>query len=60
MVSLAGIMAQTPQVIFEAGTIEAPQATRNQAIDLQAGILVALRTRNDGPVVVKERRRGGG
>jgi hypothetical protein len=30
---------------------KAPQATRKQAIDLQAAILVALRKRNGGAVV---------
>ena len=30
---------------------KAPQATRKQAIDLQAAILVALRRRNGGKVV---------
>jgi hypothetical protein len=29
----------------------APQASRKQALDLQAAILVALRKRNGGPVV---------
>jgi hypothetical protein len=32
-------------------TDKAPEATRKQAIDLQAAILVALRKRNGGAVV---------
>lgn len=38
---------------------KAPQATRKQAIDLQAAILVALRKRNNATVVGLARQRGG-
>lgn len=50
MLEISGNMAQTPQdmaLIADKG----PQATRKQAIDLQAAILAALRKRNGGTAV---------
>ena len=38
---------------------KAPQATRQQAIDLQAAILAALRKRNSGMWLARVRQRSG-